>query len=197
MKKICIIQGNPARKRDSFCASLADAYASAAKDAGAEVMTFHLKDLTFDLVLHEGYAEDQDLEHDLVQLRSAMVAADHIVMVFPLWHGMPPALFKGFIDRTITRGFAFNYHHGFPIATNVFCGKTAEIIITCSMPAFLYRWFSGAHASAALKTILKMCGIRVIGVRVFGLMSLSGAKAEKRFLSYIKKTRAFGEQASK
>jgi NAD(P)H dehydrogenase (quinone) len=192
-RKIVIINGNPATKRHSLCASLADAYAQGASESGGEVSRFDLKDLHFDPILHEGYEDDQPLESDLQRIRDAMVTCDHIVFIFPLWHGMPPALFKGFIDRSITRGFAFEYKNGkWPTATDAFKGKSAEIIITCSMPSFLYRWFSGAHASRALTTILKMCGIKVSRVTAFGLVSAKGDAAKKRFAGYISRAKGFG-----
>ena len=52
--------------------------------------------------------------HDLQALRDAMAKADYWVLAFPLWHGLPPALMKGFIERTITRGFAFEYKNNRP-----------------------------------------------------------------------------------
>lgn len=192
-KKIIIINGNPAKKRYSLCAALADAYECGATKSGAEVVRFDLKDMNFDLVLHEGYEEDQPLEPDLKRVRDEMVSSSHMVFLFPLWHGMPPALFKGFIDRSITRGFAFEYQKGRPVASDVFKGKSAEIIITCSMPAFLYRWFSGAHATRAFATILRMCGIRMSRITAFGMVSLKGDAAEKRFKSYIIRAEEFGQ----
>jgi NAD(P)H dehydrogenase (quinone) len=192
-RKILIINGNPARKRHSLCAALSDAYGEGAHEAGAEIVRIDLKDLNFDPILHEGYEEDQTLEPDLQRARDALVACDHMVFVFPLWHAMPPALFKGFVERTITRGFAFEYKNNqWPTPTAVFLGKSAEIIITCGMPAFVYRWFSGAHASKALATILKMCGIKVSRVKVFGLISPGNDKANTRYAGYVAEAKKLG-----
>lgn len=196
-KSILIINGNPAKKRVSFCASLAEAYAKAAIAAGAAVTRVELKDLQFDVVLHEGYEDDQALEPDLERVQAALLQADHIVFIFPLWHGMPPALFKGFMDRVIRRGFAFNYNaKGWPEPTAALRGKSAEIMLSCSMPGWLYQYFSGAHASRALASILKMCGITLKAVTPFGFMSQHGAAAERRIASYLDKAAKLGRRAA-
>lgn len=191
-KSVVIINGNPAQKRRALCVALAEAYGEGATAAGGRAAVFHLKDLRFDPILHEGYAEDQALEPDLLALRQAMVAADHLVFVFPIWHGMTPALFKAFLDRVITRGFAFNYKHGWPVPTDALRGKTAEILLTCSMPAFMYRYLSGAYASRALKATLKLCGVKTQRVSVFGMASREDPAARRFLTAYVEKARRLG-----
>lgn len=193
-RNILLINGNPAEKRRALCAALAEAYAEGALEAGAKAQVVHLKDLRFDPNLHEGYAEEQLLEPDLLALRAAIVAADHLVFVFPIWHGMTPALFKAFLDRVITRGFAFNYRHGWPVPTEALRGKTAEILLTCSMPAFMYRYLSGAHAARALKYTLKLCGVKTRRVSVFGMVSREDPAAKRFIAGYVEKARHLGRR---
>lgn len=45
-----------------------------------------------------------------VQLHMRRIsAADHIIVVFPVWWSAPPAILKGWIERTWTYGFAYTY----------------------------------------------------------------------------------------
>ena len=88
MKKILIINDNPARERKTLCASLADAYAQGAEKSEYVIKQVELTTLTFDPILHEGYNKDQPLEPDLQMLRKAMVQAEHWVLVFPLGAGL-------------------------------------------------------------------------------------------------------------
>lgn len=141
VKKVLIINGNPARKRQSLCASIADAYAFGVNKNKNVATVVHLSKLLFDPILHEGYFENQELEPDLQFLRQKMIEADYFVFVFPLWLSMPPALFKGFMERIFTKGFAFEYDKMRPKALPVFKGKIAQIIITCGMPAFFINGF--------------------------------------------------------
>ncbi len=195
MKKILIINGNPARERKTLCAALADAYANGAKASGNDVKSLALTALTFDPILYEGYNKDQPLEPDLHMLRDAMVQAEHWVLVFPLWMGLPPALVKGFLERIITRGFAFEYKGYWPTALPAFKGKSVHIIITCGMPRFIYRWFSGQPTSKALRTLFKLCGMKVTGITICGLVVDHSTKSSKRYGRYIDDVRQLGNEA--
>jgi NAD(P)H dehydrogenase (quinone) len=194
VKKILIINGNPARERNTLCAALTDAYENGAKASGNDVKSVSLATLIFDPILHEGYNKDQLLEPDLQMLREAMVQADHWVLVFPLWMGLPPALVKGFLERTITRGFAFEYSGKYPVALPVLKGKSVHIIITCGMPRFIYRWFSGQPTSKALRTLFKLCGMTVTGITVCGSVGEHSVDASKRYERYIEDARHLGNE---
>ena len=196
MKKILVINGNPARERKTLDASLADAYAEGVKASGNEVKSVTLATLTFDPILHEGYNKDQPLEADLHMLRDAMVKADHWVLVFPLWMGLPPALVKGFLERTITRGFAFEYNGKYPVALPILKGKSVHIIITCGMPRFIYRWLSGEPTSKALRTLFKLCGMTVTDITVFGSVAEHSSEALERYRRYIDDARKSGNAAT-
>lgn len=132
-KKVLIINGNPARKRQSLCASIANAYALGVNKSGNKAEVINLHELSFDPILHEGYEGHQHLEPDLKLLQEKMVGADHLVFIFPLWLAMPPALFKGFLERTLAKGFAFEYEGMRPKALPALKGKVAQIIIPVSV----------------------------------------------------------------
>jgi putative NADPH-quinone reductase len=55
--------------------------------------------MAFDPVLHEGFERVQPLEKDRQLAHDAMLAADHLVIIFPLWLGTLPAILKGFLER--------------------------------------------------------------------------------------------------
>ena len=192
MKKILIINGHPARERITLNASLADAYAKGAEKSGYEIKQIALSTLAFDPILHEGYSKDQPLEPDLHMLREAMVQAEHWVLVFPVWLGLPPALVKGFLERTITRGFAFEYQGNRPIALPVFKGKSVHIIIICGMPRFMYHWLSGQPTSKALRTLFKLCGMKVTAITVCGSVAEHSPEATERYGGYIDHVRQLG-----
>lgn len=72
-KRILVILGHPAN--ESFCGALADSYVKGAKAAGNEVQLISLGHLSFDPVLHNGYATIQELEPDLVAAQAAITWA--------------------------------------------------------------------------------------------------------------------------
>jgi putative NADPH-quinone reductase len=53
--------------------------------------------------------EDPDKEYSLeVQQHMRRIGgADHIIVIFPVWWSAPPAILKGWIERTWTHGFAY------------------------------------------------------------------------------------------
>ena len=103
--KILIILGHPAKKRQSLSEALANAYKEGAIESGHEVCLYKVADKQFDPILHEGYGEEQTVEPDIAEAQEKIRWADHLVFVYPLWEYMIPALLKGFLERTLTRGF--------------------------------------------------------------------------------------------
>ena len=195
MKNILVINCNPARERKTLDASLAAAYAKGAKNSGYSVKEVSLATLKFAPILHEGYSKDQELEPDLQMLRDSMVEAEHWVLVFSIWLGLPPALVKGFLERILTRGFAFEFNGNRPAALPALKGKSVHIIITCGMPSFVYSWLSGQPTSKALRTIFKLCGMSVTGVSVFGSVAEHTPEALKRYGHYITTSQQLGKIA--
>ena len=82
MARIVIIVGNP--KQGTISEALARAYGAGAETGGHEVQLFVLSALTFDPILHHGFAKPQPLEADLQAAQSAIGQADHVVLVFPV-----------------------------------------------------------------------------------------------------------------
>ena len=83
----------------------------------------------------------------LAPARDAIVAAEHIVIVFPLWLGTMPALVKAFFEQAMRPGIAFEYRkQGFP--KQLLAGRSARLVVTMGMPALIYRWyFRGSRAA--------------------------------------------------
>ena len=65
-----VILGHP--QKQSFCGTLAQAYAKGAEEAGNEVQQIYLGELEFDPVLWSGYHKIQALESDLVKAQQAI-----------------------------------------------------------------------------------------------------------------------------
>ncbi len=194
-KKILIINGNPARERTTFCAALAGNYLHHAEKADHRVSSIKLADLAFDSIQHEGYAKEQPLEPDLITLRQAMVDADHWVLIFPLWYGLPPALVKGFIERIFVKGFAFEFEGLYPKPLPILKSKTVRVIITCSMPNFVYHLFSGKPTNKALQTLFGLCGMKISGFTIFGSITGQSPQDILRYNRYFESLRELGTLA--
>lgn len=92
MARIVVIVGHV---RTATCEALGESYARGARAGGHEVKLFVTSRMTFDPILHEGFERVQPLEHHLSEVHDAMLAADHLVLIFPLWLGTLPAILRG------------------------------------------------------------------------------------------------------
>ncbi|CAM3961743.1 NAD(P)H-dependent oxidoreductase [Pseudoalteromonas byunsanensis] len=165
MKHILLLNGNP--KEKSFSKQLSDRYEIAATEY-AQVRRFDLSTMEFNPNLVAGYDQKQFLEPALVQFQQALLWAEHIVIVSPIWWGGLPAKLKGLFDRTFLPGFAFSYEQANPLPTPHLCGKSARIILTMDAPSD----FMQMQAKPVLEQLdvftLQFCGIEKAAVSLFG-----------------------------
>ncbi len=181
-KRILIILGHPVN--ESFCGALAHAYEVGAKAAGNEVQLISLGSLSFDPVLHNGYAKIQELEPDLVTAQAAITWAQHLVFVYPIWWGAMPALLKGFIDRVFLPGFAFKYREGSQFWDRLLSGRSAHLLVTMDTPPWYFRWVYRMPGHNQLKrTILEFSGIKPVTVSSFGPIKNSSQQKREEWLT--------------
>lgn len=148
--KVLVVLGHP--RLDSFCGALAEAYAEGARQAGLAVERLDLATLTFDPTVHRASPLDQPLEADLQRAQERIAWADHLVFVYPAWWGTMPALLKGFLDRALTPGFAFEASSGDPSTwTRLLRGRSAHLFVTMDTPPWVYRFIYRQPGHAAMR----------------------------------------------
>ncbi len=167
-RNILILNGHPDPASKGLCHALAEAYAEGARSAGHTVRRLDIAALQFGLLHSQAEFERSADAPAIVAAQEALTWANHLVVVFPLWLGDMPALLKAFFEQTLRPGFAFvDRPRGFPIGK--LKGRSARIIVTMGMPAFLYRWFFLAHGLKALERhILRFVGIAPVRSTVLG-----------------------------
>lgn len=159
-RKIFVLFGHSYHQ--GFTAELADAYENAARAAGHEVKRVNLSELTFDPILHKGYAETQPLEPDLVMVQEHIRWADHLVILYPNWWVSMPALLKGMFDRMWLPGFAFSFDKETHDVTELLTGKTARVIVVDGAHSpFMTRLKYGDYTNEISRGILGFSGMKV------------------------------------
>lgn len=187
-RRVAIILGHP--DSTSFCGALADAYATAAREAGHAVSVHRLGDLQFDPILHHGYARIQPLEPDLLAVQQAITDADRVVFVYPTWWGSMPALLQGFFERAFLPGYAFRYRKDSSLWDRLLSGRSARVITTMDTPPWYYRWiFRQPGHQQIRRTILEFCGIRPVHVAAFGPVRNS---SDAQRATWLERTRLMG-----
>ena len=188
--RIAIIQGHPDLQGRHFCHALADAYAEGAAESGLEVSRIDVASLDFPLLRTREDWETAPPPEAIRGAQAAVAEAEHVVILFPLWLGSMPALLKGFLEQVLRPGFAIGTVEGSNRWAKLLGGRSARIVVTMGMPAFVYRWYFGAHSLKSLeRNILRVCGIRPIRETLIG--NVEGCGAARREL-WLSKMRALG-----
>lgn len=182
---VLIIHGHP--RRDSLSDALGQAYADGACTA-AKVRRLVLTELCFDPNVRAPSPQDQEFEEDLRRARVLIDWADHLVFVYPTWWGTVPALLKGFLDRVLTAGFAFEEVKGGTGYEGLLDGKSAHLITTMDTPRWVYRWiYKNPGPNAVGRATLGFCGIWPVHVSAFGPVRYSTAEERERWLDAVRR----------
>jgi NAD(P)H dehydrogenase (quinone) len=186
MKKIVIINGHP--DKESFNFGLSEAYKKGALKSNAEVKVINIRDLNFNPNLEFGYRKRTALEPDLLDAQAKLKWADHIVWVYPVWWSSVPAIMKGFLDRVLLPGYAFNKRENSLLSDKCFTGRTARIICTLDQPAWYYKWVYGNPSHNAIKKgTLNFIGIKKVQITSIGPIRLSKEEFRDKWLRKIEK----------
>ncbi len=168
-KHIAIIQGHPDSSTRHFCHALADEYAKGAEDGGHDVMRIDVASLEFPLLRTKEEFEKGRPPEAIMRAQEMVAWADHLVIIYPLWLGSMPALLKGFFEQLLRPGFAFEYQKSGGMAKKLLTGKSARIVVTMGMPAFVYRWIFSAHSLKSLiRNTLRFCGVGPVKSTLIG-----------------------------
>jgi putative NADPH-quinone reductase len=161
-KRILIINGHPDPSPKRYCAALAQAYAEGAAASGHEVRRLNVGELNFPIIRSRGEFEDSDPPPVIAKAQEAILWAEHIVLIHPLWLGAAPAFLKGFFEQTFRYGFAVP-QPGEGIPHGKLSGRSARLIVTMGMPGALYASLFGGFGVRAMKRgILGLAGIKPI-----------------------------------
>lgn len=180
--KVLVILGHP--RADSFCGALAEAFCQGARAAGVQLRQLVLSELDFDPHLYTPSPNDQPLEDDLHKARELFLWADHLVIVYPTWWGGAPALLKGFLDRLMAPGFAFETCEGGIGYQGLLQDRSAQLITTMDTPPLVHRLLYRQPGKNALaRATLGFCGIRPVRSLVFGSVKNASTDQRKAWLA--------------
>ncbi len=180
---VLLILGHP--RPNSLCGALAEAYREGATEADADVRELELATLEFEQNVETEVPTDQCMERDLAAAQRQIRWADHLVFVYPNWWGTMPALLKAFFDRVFTPGFAFSFYGDEEGSGHekLLSGRTAELIVTMDMPAWVYRWIYRRPGINAIKrSTLGFAGIRTTRVTPLGPVEESSPAERETWL---------------
>lgn len=193
-KRILLIQGHPDAARAHLCCALEDSYAQGALAGGHEVRRIQVGALSFPLLQSQQEWEHGELPESLRQSQADITWAQHLVFFFPLWLGDMPALLKGFLEQVARPGFAVAPADGskdFP--RKALKGRSAHVVVTMGMPAFIYKLYFQAHAIKSMKrNILGFVGIAPVRDTLIGAAAQLSSEKASYWLGRMEKSGRLG-----
>lgn len=192
-RRITILQGHPDPAGGHFIQALAGAYERGAREAGHEVKLIDVARLEFALLRNAQEWEWKPPAEQIAAAQQAIVWAEHLVILYPLWLGDMPALLKGFFEQALRPGFAIGKAAPGKLWKKKLAGRSARIVVTMGMPAFFYRVYYRAHSLKSLKrNILEFCGISPVRTTVIGMVE--GRKDARE--AWLTRLAVLGNEAS-
>ncbi|MGP7959586.1 NAD(P)H-dependent oxidoreductase [Sanguibacter sp. A247] len=191
MPRTLVVVGNPVP--GSFTHALADAYVAGLREAGEDDVV--VRDLAATRLPHDppsrallrapGGATDH-LEPVVAELVAELLAAEHIVVLFPQWWGGQPAVLKAWLDRVVLSGSAFRATAGTGLPGKLLRGRTARVVMTMDSP----RWWNQlVYRDSAVVQLTRATfwytGVRTVGVDRLTVVKTSTPERRSAWLARI------------
>lgn len=118
----------------SLTMSLTRLYAAELEKLGHAQRTYDLYRMGFNPVLSATELGNTDHPTSFIirKAQEEIRAADVLTAIYPLWWLSMPAMMKGYIDRVLARGFAYEAHNG--VVRGLLSGKKCVLITLSAAP---------------------------------------------------------------
>jgi len=193
-RRIAIIQGHPDPDEGHFCSALARAYREGAEAAGHGVDLVETGRLDLPYIRNKAEWETPPVDAGVLDMQRAVGAADHLVILYPLWLGDMPAMLKSALEHLSRAGFVMALDESGHWQAKL-KGKSARIVVTMGMPALAYRLFYLSHSLKSLeRNILKFAGVKPVRTTLMG--QVEGAERAGRREAWLAQMRRLGGDAA-
>jgi NAD(P)H dehydrogenase (quinone) len=163
--KILVIVSHP--NKDSFNLAIAETVITSLKNSGHDYFFHDLYKENFSPVLpYAEFSQKAILTPEIALHCNEIRQADGIIVIHPEWWGQPPAILKGWIDRVIRPGIAYNFIEGDKgdgIPVGLLKARAALVFNTSNTPKEREQKIFGDP----LETLWKNCVFGLCGVKNF------------------------------
>lgn len=185
--KILIVTAHPSEKGRTH--EIAKVYKEEKERNGDEVKVLNLysmekkiDNLTFSNI------KELSLSPLHLEFQKEVSSADEIVVIHPIWWGLPPAIMKNWVDLTFWAKFAYSYDEKGNLK-KLLIGKTAKVFATAGGPSWIYHLPFMPLYSFWKLSVFGFCGVKVTDFKVCGNIDKwkGQNKCEKHFQDFLKK----------
>lgn len=175
----------------SFNHAIARAALETLVDNGYKVFSHDLYAEQFDPVLTgKEIARDAPLPPAIRDHCREIARAEGIVIVHPNWWGQPPAILKGWIDRVIRPGTAYEFLEGDSgegVPRGLLMASAAVVFNTSNTPPERERAVFGDPLETIWRNcVFSLCGVALSHRRSFGVVVTSTDDQRKRWLDEVR-----------
>lgn len=144
---------------DSLTQALSKHFCSCVESAGGETELLDLYQEGFDPVASpdefKGWFDGTEPAKDVRRSQELISRADAMVLVYPVWWGTPPAILQGWLQRVMTRGFAFSFDE---TGAHGLLPKKAGLIVSVGSQDHALR----NHYIEPIEGVLRYCGFEIV-----------------------------------
>jgi NAD(P)H dehydrogenase (quinone) len=187
--KISVILAHP--DHSSFNHAIAQTVVKQLEHNGHSVCFHDLYEEKFDpLIAGEEICKDAPLPEAIEKHCREIAEADGIVIVHPNWWGQPPAILKGWIDRVIRPGIAYEFLEGDSgegTPKGLLRAKAAIVFNTSNTdPEREINVFGDPLEMIWKNCVFGLCGVRLFYRRIFSVIITSTEVQRKQWLNEVK-----------
>ncbi|RED13159.1 NAD(P)H-dependent oxidoreductase [Pontivivens insulae] len=181
-------------RANSLNHALAERYASAAREAGADVRVQDLSAMRFSQDFTGYVSGHAPLEPDLLAWQDNLKWADHVLWVHPYWWAGMPSKARAVLERALSPGFAYKYRKTGMLWDKHLTGRTGDVIVTGDTPPILDTLLYGRPGRRAVRNqMLDFVGIKPRKIVQFG--AVRGAP-ERKITRWLDRAAHLGRTAA-
>jgi NAD(P)H dehydrogenase (quinone) len=189
--KVLMIVAHP--NRASFNHAIARTCATALTENAHEVIVHDLYQEGFEPMLpYDEFTKEAAPPAEIQRHCAEVSQAEGIVVIHPNWWGQPPAILKGWVDRVMRPGVAYEFLEGDKgegVPRGLLKAKCAIIFNTSNTETTREQAVFGDPLESIWRNcIFGLCGVPVIHRRMFNIVVTSSETERKGWLSEVATT---------
>jgi len=188
---ISVILAHP--NKNSFNHAIAATIVETLHENGHDCWFHDLHGENFDPLLpFDEFDKDASLPPEIEQHCLEICAADGVIVIHPNWWGQPPAILKGWIDRVIRPGRAYEFLEGDDgegIPNGLLKAQSALVFNTSNTETEREKTVFGDPLETLWKNcIFDLCGVTAFHRRMFNIVVISSEEQRKKWLAEVRQT---------
>lgn len=134
------------------------------------------------------FSKGESLDPLVKEYQALLDKTERLIVIFPIWWYGMPAILKGFFDKVMLKGFAYNEGKAGVLVGQLSQIKETYAVTTSQSPTWYIKWFSGNPIGKTLiKRVFKDIDLKKVKWLNEGAVSSSPREKKVAFLERLAK----------